>query len=106
MKTKVIITSLAVMAMLMPAGAMARDSKSRPMNIPRHRTELRMVANRRPGMATRVAHRPSIGARFERRPVHGRFININRERLWLADGILYRVMPTPHGVVYVVVGYR
>ena len=90
-----------MMAMLMPGNAAARDNKARPSGRDRKpRTEMRLAHNR-----PVVAHRPSMGARFDRRPVHGRFININRERLWLADGILYRAMNTPRGIVYVVVGY-
>ena len=95
-----------MMAMLMPSNAVARDNKVRHNDGNRkHRVEMRMADNHRPVIAHRVAHRPGIGVRFDRRPVHGRFVNINRERLWLADGILYRVMRTPHGPVYVVVGY-
>ena len=95
-----------MMAMLMPSNAVARDNKIRHSDGNRkHRVEMRLADNRRPVVAHRVAHRPNIGVRIDRRPVHGRFVNQGRERLWLADGILYRVMRTPHGVAYVVVGY-
>lgn len=106
MKAKVLLAAVAMMAMLMPSNAVARDNKVRHSEGNRkHRVEMRMADNHRPVIAHQRAHRPGIGVRFDRRPVHGRFVNMNRERLWLADGILYRVMRTPHGVAYVVVGY-
>ena len=52
----------------------------------------------------RPVYRPSMEARYVHRPV-GRFITHNRERLLLADGVLYREVRTPHGFVYIVVGY-
>ena len=46
-----------------------------------------------------------MGSRFIHRPAYGRFITHNRERLLLADGVLYREVRTPNGFVYIVVGY-
>ena len=106
MKAKVLLAAVAMMAMLMPGNAVARDNKVRHCNGNlKHRTEMRLVKNHRPVVLHHVAHRPGIGTRFDRCPTHGRFVNHNHERLWLADGILYRVIRTPHGVAYVVVGY-
>ena len=98
MKTNFILSAFAALALLIPCNAAAR----------KHRTEMRLAHHRpAPHMRhmTRVAHRPGMGARFDRRPVHGRFVTMNRERLWLADGVLYRLVRTPHRTVYVVVGY-
>ena len=52
-----------------------------------------------------IAHRPEVGKRFTHRPAGGKFIIINRERLWTANGVLYRMIPTRTGIVYVVAGY-
>jgi hypothetical protein len=107
MKTNFILSAFAALALLIPCNAAARDHR-RPGDMGKHRTEMRLAHHRpAPHMRhmTRVAHRPGMGARFDRRPVHGRFVTMNRERLWLADGVLYRLVRTPHRTVYVVVGY-
>ena len=52
-----------------------------------------------------VAHRPAIGTRFSHRPAKGKLIIVNRERMWTADGVLYRMIPSRRGTVYVVAGY-
>ena len=109
MKTKVIISAIAALAMLMPGIAEARNS-NRPADSGKHRTEFRM-ADKRHGKDIRPMHkvgrhdRPIMGTRFDHRPINGRFVNINRERLWLANGVLYRVLPARHGNVYVVIGF-
>ena len=91
--------------MLVPSTAAARDSKHRNDAGKRnHHTEFRMDKHQN-GRMSYMGHRHNVGTRFTHRPIHGRFVNINRERLWLADGILYREMRTPHGIVYIVVGY-
>lgn len=107
MKTKVIISAIAAMAMMMPGIAEARNNH-RPVDMGKHRTEVRLAHNHRSVAHRPVAHlshRPAMGTRFDRRPVHGRFVKVDRERLWLANGVLYRVLPARHGHVYVVVGY-
>ncbi len=107
MKTKVIISAIAALAMLMPGIAEARNS-NRPADSGKHRTEFRMADKRHGKDLKPMGHfdrRHAMGARFDRRPVHGRFVYINRERLWLADGVLYRVIPARHGNVYVVIGF-
>lgn len=107
MKTNFILSAIAALALLIPGNAAARDNRHHG-NMGKHRTEMRLAHNRpAPHMRhmKHVAHRPSMGARFNHRPVHGRFITMNRERLWLADGVLYRQVRTPHRTVYVVVGY-
>lgn len=106
MKTKVIISAVAALAMMMPGVAEAR-SNNRPAEGGKHRTEFRM-ADKRHGKEVRPMHkhaRPVMGARFDHRPVHGRFVTINREHLWLAGGVLYRIVPARHGHDYIVVGF-
>ena len=107
MKTKVIISAIAALAMLMPGIAEARNN-NRPADSGKHRTEFRMADKRHGKDLKPMGHfdrRPAMGARLDRRPVHGRFVNINRERLWLADGVLYKIMNSPRGHVYVVIGF-
>ena len=106
MKAKVLLSAIAALAMFVPSTAVARETGHRPDGGRRdHRTEFRMTDNRHHRVAPPMAHRHSVGTRFSHRPINGRFINHNRERLWLADGILYRVINTPQGTVYIVVGY-
>lgn len=118
MKAKVLISAVAALAMFVPSTAVARDFKHRTdAGNRKHRTELGMAHNGHHNMAPtmghrnhRVAppmagHRHSVGTRFVHRPINGRFVHVNRERLWLADNILYRVVTTPHGTIYIVVGY-
>ena len=95
MKTKVLLSAIATIALLMPSTAMASNHRNRHEAKPKARIEHRM----------HVAHRPAIGARFSHRPVSGKFIIVNRERLWTADGVLYRMISTRTGNVFVVVGY-
>ncbi|MBR5726648.1 MAG: hypothetical protein IKX56_07945 [Muribaculaceae bacterium] len=95
MKTKVLLSAIATIALLMPSTAMASNHRNRHEAKPKPRIEHRM----------HVAHRPAIGTRFSHRPVNGKFIIVNRERLWTADGVLYRMIPTRTGNVFVVVGY-
>ena len=95
MKTKALLTAIATIALLMPSTAMASNHKIRHEVKPKQRIERRM----------HVAHRPAIGTRFSHRPVNGKFIIVNRERLWLADGVLYRMISTRIGTVFVVAGY-
>ena len=95
MKTKILLSAIATIALLMPSTAMASNHKHRHEAKPKARIEHKM----------HVAHRPAIGTRFSHRPVNGKFIIVNRERLWTADGVLYRMISTRHGVVYVVKGY-
>ena len=96
MKAKVLMSVIATIAVLMPSTAMASNhSKHRHEAKPKARIEHRM----------HVAHRPAVGTRFSHRPVNGKFIVINRERLWTADGVLYRMISTRTGTVFVVAGY-
>ena len=95
MKTKVLLSAIATIALLMPSTAMASNHRHRHEAKPKPRIEHRM----------HVAHRPAIGKRFSHRPVNGKFIIVNRERLWTADGVLYRMISTRTGNVFVVVGY-
>ena len=110
MKTKLLI-ALAALALLMPITANARGRDHNPPRVaPRHHVQHPpRVAPRhhdnRPPRHHRMVHRPAIGTRLVVCPVNGRFVNYNRERLWLADGVLYRVTPTRTGRIYVVVGY-
>lgn len=96
------ITALATLALLMPSIASARNSNPRPSDKRKPRTELRVVAHR----PNPVSHRPGLGARLIHRPVHGRLVTLKGERLWLANGVLYRMIPSRGDMVYVVVGYR
>ena len=95
MKTKILLSAIAAIALLVPSTATASNHKHRHEAKPKPRIERRM----------HVAHRPAIGTRFSHRPVKGTFIIINRERLWTANGVLYRMIPTRTGTVYVVTGY-
>ena len=107
MKTKVLISALATVAMLMGGtssaaaqGVRRHDMGGKMM----HRTE-RHFDNRHFGKKAVITHRPMMGARFVNRPVFGRFITVDRERLLLADGVLYRVVRTGNSIIYIVVGY-
>ena len=107
MKKNLIFSAIAVIALLIPSNATAAKHNVRHEHKAKARTEMRL-AHGKTAKVTHVkhmAHRPIMGARFDRRPVNGRFITLNRNRLWLADGILYRLITTPTGIVYVVVGY-
>ena len=95
MKTKVLLSVIATIALLMPSTAMASNHKHRHEAKPKARIEHRM----------HIAHRPAVGTRFSHRPVNGKFIIVKHERLWTVDGVLYRMIPTRNGFVYVVVGY-
>ena len=95
MKTKVLMSVIATIALLMPSTAMASNHKHRHEAKPKARIEHKM----------HVAHRPAVGMRFSHRPVNGKFIIVNRERLWVADGVLYRMISTRTGTVFVVAGY-
>lgn len=95
MKTKALLTAIATIALLMPSTAMASNHKIRHEVKRKHRIERKM----------HVAHRPAIGTRFSHRPVNGKFIIVNRERLWTANGVLYRMIATRTGTTFVVVGY-
>ncbi len=95
MKTKVLLSAIATIALLLPSTAMASNHKHRHEAKPKARIEHRM----------HVAHRPAIGKRFSHRPAKGKFIIINRERMWIAGGVIYRMIPTRTGTVYVVTGY-
>jgi len=79
----------------MPSTAMASNNKHRHGGKSKARIERKM----------HVAHRPAVGTRFSHRPVHGKFIYINGERLWTADGIVYRMISTRTGTYFVVTGY-
>ena len=98
MKTKGFI-AVAVVALLMPISACATGRNHHVRVVPKHH-----VVHHAPHHV-KVTHRPSIGTRYIARPVNGRFVSHNRERLWLANGILYRVISTRHGYVYEVVGF-
>ena len=90
------MTAIATIALLMPGTAMASNHKKNHEVKPKHhRIERRM----------HVAHRPEIGKRFHHRPANGKFIIVNRERMWVADGVLYRMISTRTGTVFVVAGY-
>lgn len=95
MKTRVLLSAIATIALLMPSTAMASNHKHRHEAKPKARIEHRM----------HIAHRPAVGTRFSHRPAKGKFIIVNRERLWTANGVLYRMVPTRKGTVFVVVGF-
>ena len=59
----------------------------------------------RPMMGARFVHRPMTGASFINYPAVGRYVTINRERLWLSDGVLYKVIRSRNTITYIVVGY-
>lgn len=110
MKTKVILSAIAALAMLMPGTAEARNNK-RPADNGKPRSEYRMDyvrpnremrEMRKPGSPAR---RPALGMRIDHRPKHGRYVTINHERLWLANGVLYRIIRTTYGYDYIVIGY-
>ena len=124
MKTKLLITACAAAAMLMSGTSVATAQGVRHRDIGSHRHHVeRRIDNRHfdrhpgprhfdrhPGprhfdKRIRHAYRPVMGSRFIHRPAYGRFITHNRERLLLADGVLYREVRTPNGFVYIVVGY-
>ena len=115
MKTKLLITACAAVAMLMSgtSTATAQGVRRHDMRGPRHHMERRIDNrhfDRHPGprhidQRFRPVYRPSMGARYVHRPAYGRFITHNRERLLLADGVLYREVRTPSGLAYIVVGY-
>ena len=105
MKAKVLITAFATVALLMSGTtAAAKGVGHNDMRGKMHRTE-RHFDNRHIGPRAVVAHRPIMGARFVNRPIKGRFVTVNRERLWLADGVFYKVVRTGNRIVYIVVGY-
>ena len=89
------MSAIATIALLMPSTAMASNHKHRHEAKPKARIEHRM----------HIAHRPAVGTRFSHRPAKGKFIIVNRERLWTANGVLYRMVPTRKGTVFVVVGF-
>ena len=95
MKAKVLMSVIATIALLMPSTAMASNHKHRHEAKPKARIEHKM----------HVAHRPAVGTRFSHRPDNGKFIIVKRERLLTADGVLYRMISTRKGTVYVVAGY-
>lgn len=118
MKTKIIITAIAALAMLMPLSMEARSThRGATGQRVGHRTEMQHrqghatnVGHRhqvvhRHGANAHMRHRPAMGARFHHRPAYGRFVMMNHERLWLAGGVLYRVVSNGYNTVYIVVGY-
>lgn len=110
MKAKVLITAFATVALLMSGTtAAAKVVGHNDMRGKMHRTERhfdnRHFDDRHFGSRGVVAHRPIMGARFVNRPIKGRFVTVNRERLWLADGVFYKVVRTGNRIVYIVVGY-
>ena len=105
MKTKVLLSVIATIALLMPSTAMAGTHKPRHEAKPKARIEHKMHVAHRPAVGMHFSHRPVIGTRFTHRPVNGKFVIVKHERLWAVDGVLYRMIPTRHGYVYVVVGY-
>ena len=115
MKTKLLITACAAVAMLMSGTsvATAQGVRRHDMGGPRHHMERRIDNrhfDRHPGprhidQRFGRVHRPVIGTRYIHRPAYGRFITHNREHLFLSNGVLYREVRTPHGFVYIVVGY-
>lgn len=116
MKTKVLVSALATVAMLIggTSTATAQGVRRHDMRGTRHHMERRFdnrhFDHRCPGprhidYRLGPVHRPIMGARFFKRPGYGRFITHNRERLLLANGVLYREVRTPNGFVYIVVGY-
>lgn len=110
MKTRLLITAFATVAMLMggTSSAAAQGFRGHDRGGKMHRMENRFDKHRSgPSHFDNrfVTHRPSMGARFMHRPSLGRFVTIDRERLLLADGVLYREVRTPNGFVYIVVGY-
>ena len=64
MKTKVLLSAIATIALLMPSTAVASNNKHRHEAKPKARIEHRM----------HVAHRPAVGKRFSHRPVNGKTI--------------------------------
>ena len=101
MKTNVLITALAAMAMMVPGTAMARQNDRQAQQHRNHRIEHRTMHHAQVPM-----HRhPTMGTRVTHRPLNGRHVMVNRERLWLADGVLYRLITTRQGSYYIVVGY-
>ena len=118
MKTRIIITAVAALAMLMPLSMEARGAnRGASRERVNHRTEMQHrnghatrvghhnKAMHHPKVGVHVGHRPGMGARFTHRPSHGRFVMVNHERLWLAGGVLYRVVTNGFSSIYIVVGY-
>ena len=108
MKAKVLVSVLAVAAMLMSGvTAEAKTVRGHDSRGGMHRMEHR-IDNRLHSQRVVMAPRPKIGARIRPlalRSSEGHFVKINGERLWLADGILYRVVRTGHTITYIVVGH-
>ena len=112
MKTKVLISALATVAMLMGGtssaaaqGVRRHDMGGKMMHRTERHIDNRGMDRRHIGKGAVIAHRPMMGARFVNRPAFGRFITVDRERLLLADGVLYRVVRTGNSIIYIVVGY-
>lgn len=106
MKAKVLMSVIATIALLMPSTAMAANHKHRHEAKPKPRIEHRMHVAHHPAVGKRFSHhRPTVGTRFAHRPVHGKFIMVNRERMWVADGVIYRMIPKRTGTVYIVAGF-
>jgi len=115
MKTKLLISALASVAMLIGGTSTATaqrvhrsDRGGYKHNIERRFDNRHFDRNHGPRHFDKRfgrVHRPIMGTRFINRPAYGRFITHNRERLLLADGVLYKMIRTRNGLVYVVVGY-
>lgn len=113
MKTKVLVSALATVAMLIggTSSAIAKEFRGHDMGGKKPRVENRFDKHSaRSGhfdkrFVTHRSHRPGVGARFIDRPIFGRFVTIDRDRFWLADGVLYRVVRSGNSTIYIVVGY-
>lgn len=107
MKKFVFTVALAALA-LMPVTAQARGT-SRSSDRRGNTTRVERLENKN-GMG-HVRHmkmdrkRPSLGTRFNTRPIGGKYYMKGHDRLWLVDGVLYKEIFVGGRKVFVVVDY-
>ena len=105
------ITSVILQAMLIAACTASAQGASGYRHDNRGRdTRNERVTNGRHGSDQRGGttvhrHRPAKGTKYTNRPIRGQYCYVKGERLWLADGVFYRIAYTNRGTVYIVVGY-
>ena len=105
-----IITMVTLQAMMIGACNMSAASGAQAIRNNRHhdvRVErvVRGSDHRINDRYVRHHSRPAMGMRVAVRPLGGKYCYVKGERLWLADGILYRIAYTNRGTFYTVVGY-
>lgn len=106
MKKFILTAAMMTALVLMPATAQARNNFSTD----RRANNIVRVDNRKGHKVDvhRNKHRvrPAHGTRFSARPIGGKYYTHRGERLWLADGVLYKEIRLATGTkAFVVVGY-